>query len=189
LRTLSFCIETLCVIAGATLKFGAEWKPRVDFSILQPPVPRGRFSFSGNFTRDADNRSDTGLGFADFLLGKVNNSLVGSFINDTFQQPGYFFYVQDDFKVNSKLTLNLGVRYEFISMPRERRDAEANYNIATGTFDIPKGRTDPLPDTFFPEITVNRNAPRQLVPQDRNNLAPRMDSPTNCAEDRNPVGL
>ncbi|PYT32732.1 MAG: TonB-dependent receptor [Acidobacteria bacterium] len=168
-------IETLSVITGRhTLKFGAEWKPRVDFSILQPPVPRGRFSFSGDFTRDANNRSDTGLGFADFLLGKVSGSLVGSFINDTFQQPGYFFYVQDDFKVTSKLTLNLGMRYEFISMPRERRDAEANYNIATGTFDIPKGRTDPLPDTFFPEITVNRNAPRQLVPQDRNNFAPRV---------------
>jgi len=67
-------IETLSVIKGRhTLKFGAEWKPRVDFSILQPPVPRGRFNFSGDYTRDAANRSDTGLGFADFLLGKVSS--------------------------------------------------------------------------------------------------------------------
>jgi hypothetical protein len=153
-------IETLSVIKGRhTLKFGAEWKPRVDFSILQPPVPRGRFRFSGDFTRDAANRSDTGLGFADFLTGNVASSLVGSFINDTFQQPGYIFYAQDDFKVSRKLTLNLGVRYEFVSMPRERRDAQANYNIATGTFDIPSGRSDPCRLTFsrkFPSTVTRR---------------------------------
>jgi hypothetical protein len=168
-------IETLSVIKGRhTLKFGAEYKPRVDFSILQPPVPRGRFNFSGDYTRDPANRSDTGLGFADFLLGKVSSSLVGSFINDTFQQPGYNFYAQDDFKLSRKLTLNLGLRYEFVSMPRERRDAQANFNIATGTFDIPSGRNDPLPSNFFPEIPINRHAPRQLVPQDRNNFSPRV---------------
>ncbi|HEY7389245.1 MAG TPA: TonB-dependent receptor, partial [Bryobacteraceae bacterium] len=168
-------IENLSWIKGRnTIKFGAEWKPIVNFSILQPPYPRGTFSFNGNFTRDANNRSNTGLGFADFALGIPSSASVGSFINDTFQQPGYFFYVQDDVKVNSRLTLNLGVRYEFISMPMERRDAEANFNVATNTLDIANGRTDPLPPSFFPQIAVNRNAPRQLVPQDRNNIAPRV---------------
>jgi hypothetical protein len=168
-------IETLSVVRGRhTLKFGAEWKPQVNFSILQPPTPRGSLSFNGNSTRDANNRGTTGLGFADFALGKLSNASLASFINDTFQQPGYFFYMQDDFKVNSRLTLNLGVRYEFVSMPRERRDGEANYNIATGMLDLPKGRNDPLPANFFPQITVNRNAPRQLVPQDRNNFSPRV---------------
>ncbi len=168
-------IETVSVIKGRhTLKFGAEWKPIVNFSILQPPTPRGRFTFNGNFTRDAANRSNTGLGFADFALGRMSNALLSSFINDTFQQPGYFFYAQDDIKLTSKLTLNLGLRYEFISMPRERRDAEASYNIATGALDIANGRQDPLPASFFPEIPINRNAPRQLVPQDRNNFGPRV---------------
>ena len=70
--------------------------------------------------------------------------------------------------------LNIGIRYEFISQPKERRDAEANYNIATGALDIANGRTDALPASFFPQIPINRNAPRQLVPQDRNNWAPRV---------------
>ena len=168
-------IDNLSFITGRhTLKFGVEWKPQVNFSILQPPTPRGRFRFNGDATRDPNDRSDTGLAFADFLLGTLSGSSIGSFINDTFQQPGYFFYVQDDFKVNRKLTLNIGLRYEFVSMPKERRDAQATFNIATGTLDIPSGRNDPLAASFFEEIPVNRNAPRQLVPQDRNNFAPRI---------------
>ncbi|HZT40086.1 MAG TPA: TonB-dependent receptor [Bryobacteraceae bacterium] len=168
-------IENLSWIKGRnTVKFGAEWKPIVNFSILQPPYPRGRFNFNGNFTRDPNNLSATGLGFADFVLGIPSSSVIGTFINDTFQQPGYFFYVQDDVKVNSRLTLNLGLRYEFISMPMERRDAEASFNIVTNTLDIANGRQDALPPSFFPQVGVNRNAPRQLVPQDRNNFAPRV---------------
>jgi len=168
-------IETVSVIRGRhTLKFGVEWKPQVNFSILQPPESRGRFSFNGNFTRDAQDRNNSGLGFADFALGRPSNALISSFINNTFQQPGYFFYAQDDFKVTGKLTLNLGLRYEFISQPIDRRDGEANYNLATGALDIPKGRNDPLPANFFKEVPINRNAPRQLVPQDRNNWAPRV---------------
>jgi hypothetical protein len=168
-------IDTLSVIHGKhTLKFGVEWKPQVNFSILQPPYPRGEIGFSNSSTSQYSDQGNTGLSFADFLLGKVDNAQIGSFINDTFQQPGYFFFVQDDFKVTNKLTLNLGIRYEFVSHARERRDAQANYNVTTGALDIPSGRQDPLPANFFPEVPINRNAPRQLVPQDRNNFAPRV---------------
>jgi hypothetical protein len=167
-------IENVSLITGRhTIKLGAEWKPSVNFSILQPPTPRGGFSFNGNSTRDPNNRGGSGFGFADFALGIPSNASIASFINDTFQQPGYFFYAQDDFKVNNRLTFNIGIRYEFISQPRERRDAEANYNIATGALDIANKRNDPLPASFFPQIPINRDAPRQLVPQDRNNWAPR----------------
>ena len=73
----------------------------MDFSILQPPVPRGSFGFSGDATRDPNNLATTGLGTADFLLGSLSEwHQSGSFINDVFQQPGYNFYVQDDFKVS-----------------------------------------------------------------------------------------
>jgi hypothetical protein len=168
-------INTLSVIKGRhTLKLGFEYKPLVDFSILQPPTPRGRFSFTGNFTRDSNNRGNTGLGFADFLMGRTDNTRVSTFINDTFEQPGYFFYAQDDVKLTSKLTLNLGLRYEFISHATERHNAQASFNIASGALEIAKGRNDPLPANFFTQVPVTRDAPRQLVPQDKNNWAPRV---------------
>jgi outer membrane receptor protein involved in Fe transport len=53
------------------------------------------------------------------MLGMTDNTRVSSFINDTFEQPGYFFYAQDDLKVTTRLTLNLGIRYEFISHPTD----------------------------------------------------------------------
>ena len=168
-------VDSLSWVKGRhSLKMGAELKPRVDFSILQPPVPRGSFTFNGNATRDPNNLSNTGLGTADFLLGAVSGgSTIASFINDEFQQPGYAGYIQDDFKVSKKLTLNLGLRYEFVSNITEKYNALANFNISTGALDIVKGRNDPLPANFYPEIPVNRNAPRTLVPNHKLNFAPR----------------
>src|SRR5207249_12064012 len=89
----------------------------------------------------------------------TDNTRVSSFINDTFQQPGQFFYAQDDLKLTAKLTLNFGVRYEFVSHPTERHDAQASFNIANGTLEIVKGRNDPLPSNFFTQVPVTRNAP------------------------------
>jgi hypothetical protein len=170
-------VDSLNWVKGRhTLKFGTDIRPRVDFSILQPPVPRGAFTFSGDATRDPNNQSTTGLGTADFLLGTIlggGSAQISSFINDVFQQPGYNFYVQDDFKVSQKLTLNLGLRYEFVTHATEKYDALANFNIETTTLDIVKGRNDPLPPNFYPEIKVNRNASRSLVPNNKLDFAPR----------------
>ncbi len=177
-------IDSVSIIAGRhALKIGVELKPRVNFSILQPPVPRGAFSFSGSFTNDPSNVDNTGLGAADFLLGVVANAQISSFINDMFQQPGQFYYIQDDFKVNKKLTLNLGMRYEFVVHAQERYNAEANFNIATNTLDIAKGRQDVLPPNFYPEIAVNRNAPNSLVPNQKHDFGPRIGFAYNIFKD------
>jgi Carboxypeptidase regulatory-like domain/TonB dependent receptor len=170
-------IDSLTLIRGRhTIKIGAEIKPRVNFSILQPPVPRGAFSFNGSYTaQNQENEANTGLGTADFLLGAISGGAqLSSFINDVFQQPGQFYYVQDDIKVSKKLTVNLGLRYEFVVHAMEKYNAEANFNIDTNTLDIARGRQDALPPNFFPEIAVNRNAPRSLVPNQKLDFAPRV---------------
>jgi hypothetical protein len=170
-------IDSLTLIHGRnTLKFGVELKPRVDLSILQPPVPRGSFGFSGTYTeQNLENSAASGLGTADFLLGAISGGAqISSFVNDQFQQPGYFGYVQDDIKLTRKLTINLGMRYEFVEHAKERYNAEANFNVFTNTLQIAGNRQDPLPPDFFPEIPVTRGAPASLVPNQKHDFAPRV---------------
>jgi len=170
-------IDSLTLIRGRhTIKFGAELKPRVNFSILQPPVPRGYFGFGGSNTeQNLESSSTSGLGTADFLLGAVSGGAqISSFINDEFQQPGQFYYVQDDIKVNRKLTLNIGLRYDFVEHAKERYDAQANFNVFTNTLQIVGNRQDPLPPNFFPEIPVTRGAPASLVPDQKHDFGPRI---------------
>lgn len=82
-------------------------------------------AFSRNMTQGPDprNPSETGgYGLASFLLGTANS---GSIVHSprTYNQNKYWgFYVQDDFKVSRKLTLNLGLRAEINTGNLERFD-------------------------------------------------------------------
>ena len=73
--------------------------------------------------------------------------------------------------MNRKLTLNLGLRYDFVEHAKERYGAEANFNVFTNTLQIAGNRQDPLPPDFFPEIAVTRGAPASLVPNQKHDFA------------------
>jgi hypothetical protein len=91
----------------------------------------GAFTFNGAYTSQI-GVNNTGSGVADFLLGypiDVGKSLsVGWGHRST--RMGFFF--QDDFKVRQNLTLNLGLRYEYITPYVEVYDRQTTYDLATG---------------------------------------------------------
>ena len=91
----------------------------------------GAFTFNGVYTSQI-GVSNTGSGVADFLLGypiDVGKSVaVGWGHRST--RMGFFF--QDDFKVRQNLTLNLGLRYEYITPYAEVNDRQTSYDLATG---------------------------------------------------------
>jgi hypothetical protein len=169
-------MDTLTLVRGAhVLKVGMEARPRVDFSFLQPIGPRGIFSFSGQFTNNPNNPNNTGAGAADFLLGVETSAEITSFVKDYFQEPTYYAFVQDDYKATKSLTINAGLRYEFVSNPIEEMNREASFNLDTRSLDIIKGVTTPLPSNFdYADIPVDRNASRTLVPNNYLNFAPRL---------------
>lgn len=161
------------------VKFGFEYRP-IDFPFFQVPASRGNFSFPQNRTAIPEQPGQTGDGAASFLLGYPGNSQLTTTNFVSSQKLAYSFYVQDDWKATSKLTFNIGVRYELTSPISEKFGRQSNYIPETATLMIPEGRNqnDPLPSNFtqaFPNIKVDRgNVDKYLIPWDKTNFGPRI---------------
>jgi hypothetical protein len=85
---------------------------------------------TANYTTGTTINPATGLAYASFLVGQIDK---GSFTQNSVIETGARFrpispYVQDDWKVTSKLTLNLGVRYDFFPTYTEAHDKLSFFN-------------------------------------------------------------
>jgi hypothetical protein len=89
----------------------------------------GNFSFGTNFSQGPDPNAasaNTGNGIASLLLGTGTGDLIQAYKNDASQSYYFAEYLQDDWRVNHKLTLNLGFRYD-LDTPRTERFNRMNY--------------------------------------------------------------
>ncbi len=131
---------------------------------MDVPSTRGTLSFTNIFTcqRNASLScvSNTGLSYADALLGYVQQ---GQLSNVYFVDQCLFmasFFAQDDFRINRKLTLNLGMRYDF-SAPPEAKNHLANFSPTANGGALLRATDGGLND-------------RTLVNPDYTNFAPRV---------------
>ncbi|MBI3681097.1 MAG: carboxypeptidase regulatory-like domain-containing protein [Acidobacteria bacterium] len=107
------------------IKFGQHYIRR-QTSPYTNTSPRGTLSFNNNFTNDPTNNTG-GSGMATLLTGYVGSGSRGALLEPYYQSNNEFaFFVQDDLKVNRKLTLNIGVRYEIYTPDVEIRDRLVN---------------------------------------------------------------
>ncbi len=112
IETWQFADSFTWIKGNHQIKFGGEWR----FAMNQDDFNQstgGRFNFG--------NRA-TGVGTAELLLGHVRSGqLVDADILET-RTDFYGFFVQDDWKVNQNLTVNLGLRWELDTPRWERQD-------------------------------------------------------------------
>jgi hypothetical protein len=153
-----------------TLKFGGEQRLFYN-NFFQPDYPNGYFSFDQDVTAQVPYDTDNGIqgnSFAGLLLGYGDSGGINvtQSVADKSKETG--FYVQDDWRVNQKLTLNLGLRYEW-STPYNERHNNSQFSDFTGDSGIAVvGISGNLPGT-----TIFVTSQKRSVPTDRNNLAPR----------------
>lgn len=147
----------------------------------------GRYDFGGNFTRQLDNSPSAPIGqeLASFLLGQPTGGFIdraASRSNQTLYQALFF---QDDWKVSDKLSLNLGLRYEYEGGTTERFNRNIRGFDATAISPIEAAAraayaANPIPQVPIADFRVRGgllfagDSGRGFQRADRNNFQPRV---------------
>ncbi|MGH9694482.1 MAG: TonB-dependent receptor domain-containing protein, partial [Bryobacteraceae bacterium] len=182
--------DTLSIIHGKhTLRMGGEYR-RENYNQVGNQFARGQFTFQANATLSPDKTG--GNSFAEFLLGDMYQSEAAVAIaNARFQRNAWAFYIDDSWKVTSKLTLSLGLRYELTPpfydtlnnafaayIPFEDRTPQVPDLTRYPQFVRQAPCTDPYAGVpiRWPEIDTNCSGVlgNKLVQTDYNDFAPRI---------------
>ncbi len=152
-------VDSVSYSTGSHLfKFGGTLLRR-DVALYRPNRGKGYFFLVGNGDPSQCGNS-TGTTFweqADLLIGFVCNYQIGPpFGTVGTRNWENALFAQDDWRVNNKLTLNLGLRYEVFTNPTEMYGRQSNFDLQTGRLVLASGSDDALVET------------------DKNNFSPRL---------------
>ncbi|MBS1829144.1 MAG: TonB-dependent receptor [Acidobacteria bacterium] len=172
---------TYTLAASVTKIAGAHtWKAGYDGRLIrvnnrESRSTSGDFSFAAGFTQGPNPNTaaaNRGNSIASLFFGTGSGSLIQNFKDAAAQSIYTALYVQDDWRVTSKLTVNLGVRYD-LDTPRTERYDRMNYfdPFAKSPLSSTPGYSNLTGGLVF--VGVN-GQPRSQYIMDTNNIAPRI---------------
>jgi Carboxypeptidase regulatory-like domain/TonB dependent receptor len=164
--------DTVSKITGKhSLRFGVEINWRHGNIQQEPDDLLGSYDFGNQYT---------GFNFADFLLGIPSTISRSAYVPARYdRQIAYDFFFQDNYKITNRLTLNLGLRYEFHPGWTTSGSRISAFDRNTGSIVVPDAAL-PLVSDLFPTsaIPVIGNSSTsfndRLFATDKNNIAPRI---------------
>ncbi len=160
------------VLSKHTIKFGGEYR-KLFMNFTQLGQPDGAYSFSAGVTQQVvggGSSTTQGNGFASFLLGLPASGNMSHTFDIAEASTYWGLYVQDDYKLTRKLTLNMGLRYE-IDVPRSERFNRLSYWDQNAASPI-AGKVASFPNLVGAMMFATPDH-RHQVPTDLNNFGPR----------------
>ena len=141
-----------------SLKIGYEFQ-RVLTEVQDVNPLYGRDSYAGQFSRPAGAAAGNIYNLSDFMFGARSTYALSNILVAELQQNMHFMYLQDDWRVNDRLTLNAGLRYEYATPWTEANNVLSNFDPNTKTMIMAEDGS--LQD-------------RSTLKPDRNNFGPRI---------------
>ncbi len=141
-----------------SLKTGYEFQG-VSVQVQDVNPLYGLDSYTGQFTRPAGASANNLYNLADFMLGLRSQYAISTLFVAEMRQHMHFTYLQDDVRVNDRLTVNAGLRYEYATPIWEANNHLTNFDPASVRMITAAGGS---------------LADRALVNPDRNDFAPRL---------------
>jgi hypothetical protein len=199
-NTVQFSDNLTKVYGSHTFKGGYTYQ-HIFFGSTQPPYARGEYYWDGRYT-SLVNATDNSTARAMFLLRQIPSIVPGGVdnlggMNDLRVSPFgdvdafktyHGAYGQDSFRINSKLTVNYGVRWDWFSREQEKEGEQANLvpaaNGVGAQYLIPAEHRDvPLSPSFVSnlakdgiELVYTDEFGSGLGKMPKNNFAPRLDA-------------
>ena len=167
-RTYTFSDAATWLKGRHTVKFGFEYA-RVNYGRQDCNGCAGSASFGSGATGNPTVSGTTGFDYASFLLGTAQGGSFNYGANINYVYPYYAAFAQDDIKVSSRLTLNIGLRYD---LPLSRRES----NFQNSNFDptVPNPGAGNLPGALiFAGTGPGRTGRTRLLEYRKNAWGPR----------------
>ena len=122
-------LDSVTMVRGAhTVKLGVDFRT-LQGNNLQRAAPSGSYTFAAGLTGNPTAPAGTGSSYATFLLGAVSSASVTTHLGESQRSHSLSGFVQDDWKITRRLTLNLGLRYDYQAQTVENKNGTTNFDL------------------------------------------------------------